>query len=138
VRFGKAGFYSNDLLDNAGHPSATRVLPELQRLHVGDWVPMFSRVDSTTAFRVQGFETGRFLVWAKPHSTSAWTLTPLPDARTRLAIRIRQRYDRRTPASALLTAVLMELADFPMMRRMLIGIKRRAEMSAGAGAPRPR
>jgi hypothetical protein len=128
--FGKAGFYSNDLLDNVGHPSATRLLPELQRLDVGDWVPMFSRVDNATAFKVQGFQPGRFLVWAKPDSTWAWMLAPLPGGRTRLVTRIRQRYDRRAPASALLTAALMELGDFPMMRRMLIGIRRRAESTA--------
>ena len=28
VGFGKAGFYSNDLLDNVGHPSADRILDE--------------------------------------------------------------------------------------------------------------
>jgi hypothetical protein len=30
VGFSKAGFYSNDLLDNAAHPSARRIIPELQ------------------------------------------------------------------------------------------------------------
>jgi hypothetical protein len=125
--FGKAGFYSNDLLDNAAHPSADRVLWEYQRLRIGDWVPMFSRVDNTTAFKVQGFQPCRFLVWAKPDSTWTWTLTPLPGGRTRLVTRLRQRYDWSRPAAAALTAVLMELADFPMMRRMLKGIKRRAE-----------
>ncbi len=128
--FGKAGFYSNDLLDNAAHASASRMLPGFQRIRVGDWVPMFSRVDNSTAFKVQGFQTGRFLVWAKPDSTWAWTLTPLPGGRTRLVTRIRQRYDRDAPAGAVLTFVLMEFADFPMMRRMLKGIKARAESTA--------
>jgi hypothetical protein len=128
--FGKAGFYSNDLLDNAAHPSAERVLPEFQRVRVGNWVPMFSRVDNSTAFKVQGFQPGRFLLWAKPGSTWAWTLTPLPGGRTRLVTRIRQRYDWQAPGAAVLTLVLMELADFPMMRRMLKGIKERAETPA--------
>ena len=128
--FGRAGFYSNDLLDNVAHPSARRLLPELQRIRVGSWVPMFSRVDNSTAFKVQGFQPARFLVWAKPGSTWAWTLTPLPGGRTRLVTRIRQRYDRDTPAAAALTFVLMEFADFPMMRRMLKGIKQRAEALA--------
>jgi hypothetical protein len=38
VGFGKAGFYSNDLLDNAGHPSADRVLDGFQHPEAGDWV----------------------------------------------------------------------------------------------------
>jgi hypothetical protein len=30
IGFGKAGFYSNDLLDNIAHPSADRILDEFQ------------------------------------------------------------------------------------------------------------
>ncbi len=127
VGFGKAGFYSNDLLDNVGHPSSDRVDPQLQRLHIGDWVPMFSKVDRTTAFRVHSFQAPQQLVWAKPDSTWAWRLVRVAPSRTRLVTRIRQRYAWRSPGRALSTAVLMELADFPMMRRMLKGIKQRAE-----------
>ena len=130
--FGRAGFYSNDLLDNVGHPSADRIDPRLQRLHIGDWVPMFSKVDERTAFRVHSFEAPQQLVWSKPDSTWAWRLTPVQPSRTRLVTRIRQLYDWRSPGSALVTAVLMEFADFPMMRRMLIGIKERAEFANGS------
>jgi hypothetical protein len=45
--------------------------------------------------------------------------------------RLRQRYDWSAPAGALVSVVLMEFGDFPMMRRMLKGIKERAE-AAGA------
>ena len=45
--------------------------------------------------------------------------------RTRLVTRLRQRYQL---TSALpVTVALMELADFPMMRQMLRGIRSRAE-----------
>jgi hypothetical protein len=132
VGFGKAGFYSNDLLDNVGHPSAERIDPQLQRVQVGDWVPMFSKVDERTAFRVHSFEASRHLVWSKPDSTWAWRLTPLQPSRTRLVTRIRQLYDWHAPGSAVVTAVLMEFADFPMMRRMLKGIKERAESADGS------
>jgi hypothetical protein len=127
VGFGKAGFYSNDLVDNVGHPSADDILPEYQRLRVGDWVPMFSKVDEVTAFKVKEFERGRYLLWSKPDSTWAWTLTPLPGGRSRLVTRLRGRYEWSEPAGALLSAVLLEFGDFPMMRRMLKGIKQRAE-----------
>ena len=43
VGCGRAGFYSNDLLDNLGRPSATTIVPELQHLQVGQWVPMSRR-----------------------------------------------------------------------------------------------
>ena len=38
---GRAGWYSYDRLDNAGVPSATEIIPELQRLAVGDLIPMW-------------------------------------------------------------------------------------------------
>jgi hypothetical protein len=119
--------YSNDLLDNAGHPSAVEILPEYQRLRLGDWVPMFSRIDDATAFKVIELEPAEHLLWGKPDSTWAWTLRPLPGARTRLVTRLRCRYDWSAPASAALSAALLEFGDFPMMRRMLKGIKQRAE-----------
>jgi hypothetical protein len=133
VGFGRAGFYSNDLLDNVAHPSASQIQPELQTLAVGDWIPMFKKVDETTAFRVHTFEPGSYLVWAKPDSTWAWTLTPEPNGGTRLVTRLRCRYGWDAPGAALASMILIELGDFPMMRRMLKGIKQRAERrSTGA------
>jgi hypothetical protein len=52
-------------------------------------------------------------------------LRPLPGGRTRLVTRLRQRY--RLSFGAVLTVVLAEFGDFPMMRKMLLGIKERAE-----------
>jgi hypothetical protein len=45
----RAGFYSNDLLDNLGHPSATTIVPSLQHLQIGQWVPMSRRPRLPTA-----------------------------------------------------------------------------------------
>jgi hypothetical protein len=126
VGFGRAGFYSYDLLDNLGRPSATTIRPELQDLRVGDPIPMSGKVSETTAFRVQAMSPERELVWRKPDSTWAWRLTPVEPSGTRLVTRLRQRYG---PGS-LLALLLLELADPPMMRRMLLGIKQRAELSA--------
>jgi hypothetical protein len=126
--FGRAGFYSYDLLDNAGRPSADRILPAYQSPRVGDWVPMAGTISETTAFRIAGFEPGRWLLWEKPHSTWSWKLVPLPGGRTRLVTRLKDRYDwRGSPGGALLSLVLFELGDFPMMRRCLLGVARRAE-----------
>lgn len=59
----RAGFYSNDLLDNLGHPSAMTILPELQDLQVGNWVPMSPAATPTgrTAFKVHSFEVNEWL-----------------------------------------------------------------------------
>ena len=127
----RAGFYSYDLFDNAARPSADRILPQFQATRVGDWVPMSSTVNETTAFKVKAFEPNQWLLWAKPHSTWSWTLTPVDGGRTRLATRLKENYDwRSSPGLALLTLILFELGDFPMMRKLLVGIRWRAERLA--------
>ena len=129
----RAGFYSYDLLDNLGRPSAEAILPAWQHPCVGDLAaPMASPPTDQTSFRVAQVEPPASLVWTKPDSSWAWALTPLPGARTRLVTRLKQRY-RPVPA-ALMTVVLAEFGDFPMMRKMLLGIKRRAEGMAVAPA----
>ena len=134
VGFGRAGFYSYDLLDSLGHPSADRIVPELQAVHVGDWVPMSPTVNETTAFKVDSMEPPVSLVWRKPDSTWAWRLDPAGDG-TRLVTRLRIVYDWRKRGSALLSVILIEFGDFAMMRRMLKGIRRRAEAAARGRRP---
>jgi hypothetical protein len=136
VGFGKAGFYSNDLLDNVGHPSAERILDEFQDPRIGDWVPMFSRVNDVTAFRVAALEAPRHLVWAKPDSTWAWRLRPAGSG-TRVVTRLRILYRWQQPAGALLSLLLNELGDFPMMRKMLRSLRGRAERSQAEAAVMP-
>lgn len=131
----RAGFYSDDLLDNLAHPSATSVIPELQHLRIGQWVSMSPGEPSDrTAFKVASYVENESLLWAKPDSTWSWRLTELPGGRTRLVTRVRARYDWSHPFDAALGVLLMELGDFAMMRRMLRGIKERAE-SLAAGVP---
>jgi hypothetical protein len=71
------------------------------------------------------------MVWAKPASTWSWQLTPLPAGRTRLVARLRQRYRWDRP-QVLADLLLMELADFFMMRKELLAIRERAEAAAPA------
>lgn len=130
----RAGFYADDLLDNLGRPSADAIVPEFQHLKVGQWVPMAPTPTDVTAFRVAGFAENEWLLWQQPMSTWAWTLTPLPADQTRLVTRLRIRVDWRHPAAAVLSTVLNEFGDYPMMRRMLLGIRVRAERAAFAAA----
>jgi hypothetical protein len=124
---GRAGFYSYDLLDNLGHHSADHVLAAFQHVSVGDLAaPMTRSPSEHTSFRVRAFETNEFLVWTKPDSSWTWTLKALPGGRTRLVTRLLCRYDLRRP-STLATVALMEVGDFPMMRKELLGIRERAE-----------
>jgi hypothetical protein len=126
----RAGFYTYALLDNAGYESADEVIEEYQDPKVGDWMPMAGKVSETTAFKVRAFETDEWLLWGKPDSTWAWKLIALPDGGTRLITRLKQRYQWESPAMALFTLVLLEFGDFPMMRRVLKGIKSRAERAS--------
>jgi uncharacterized protein YndB with AHSA1/START domain len=125
----RAGFYSNDLLDNLGHPSATTIVPSFQILEIGQWIPMSPWVapSERTALIVDSFEVDDWLLWTKPDSTWAWRLTPTKDGGTRLVTRIRVAYDWGHPLTAVLGVLLMEFGDFAMARRMLRGIKSRAE-----------
>jgi hypothetical protein len=126
----RAGWYSNDLLDNLAHPSATTIVPQLQHLEVGQRVSMAPTPSEITAFKVHAFEVNRWLLWSKPDSTWVWRLSPLDGNQTRLVTRIYALRDWRHPLTALVAAVLMEFGDFAMCRRMMRGIKTRAESLA--------
>jgi hypothetical protein len=125
----RAGWYSDDLLDNLGRASAREILPALQHLEVGQWIPMSpsGEPNETTAFRVAGYEVDRWLLWTKPDSSWVWQLTPTTTGGTRLVTRVHAARDWRKPGTALLGVLLMEFGDFAMMRRMLLGIAERAE-----------
>jgi hypothetical protein len=132
----RAGWYSNDLLDNLARRSATTILPEFQHMEIGQWVPMApSPPTDRTALKVHSFAVNSWLLWTKPDSTWSWQLNPTPSGGTRLVTRIHVTYDWRHPVTAFLGVVLMEFGDFAMLRRMLRGIKARAEAIAPVDRP---
>ena len=128
VGVGRGGFYSYDWLDNHGRHSSRVVLPEWQEPRVGDLAaPMVDAASEQTSFRIHIADQPHTLVWSKADSTWTWLLTPIDGGRrTRLVTRLRSRYDWSSPG-VLVSVALLELADFPMMRRMLLGIRQRAE-----------
>jgi hypothetical protein len=136
VGFGRAGWYSYDWLDNLGRPSADRIIPELQAIGIGDWIPMSGKVDERTAFRVAAFEPNRLLLWTKPDSTWAWMIEPIDEQHTRVVSRLRCHHEPGT-LLGLAGILLMELGDFPMFRKLLLNLRRRAEDLAAARAASP-
>ena len=46
IGYKRAGFYSWDILDNDGIPSAERIIPEYQNLKVGDILPLSEETDA--------------------------------------------------------------------------------------------
>jgi hypothetical protein len=131
----RGGFYTYDQVDNAGEPSADRIIQEYQDLNVGDEIPMWHEAHGLSiAYKVESFVVPDWMLWVhrphadeEPDSTWSWRLTELPTGGTRLATRMKQDYRWQTPRLALFNLVLMELGDFAMERRMLKGIKARAE-----------
>ena len=123
----RAGFYTYALLDNAGLESADRILEEYQPPRMGDWMPMAKQVNDTTAFKVKAFAINEWLLWEKPDSTWAWKLVPLEGRAHAAHFTLEATVRVEDTGSAILTLVLLEFGDFPMMRRVLKGIKARAE-----------
>lgn len=126
VGYRRAGWYAGDLLDNFARPSVRRIVPELRDLHVGQWLSMVPNPSERTAFLVDSFEEPSWLVWRTPNRSWSWRLIALPCGRTRLVNRLKTRYEWRRPLVPI-TVLMMECADYPMMRRMLRGIRDRAE-----------
>jgi hypothetical protein len=134
VGVGRAGWYADDLLDNFGRPSARQIIPDLQDIHVGQWLPWLPHPSQRTAFEVDSYSAPQWLLWRTPNRTWAWRLVPLPGQQTRLISRMRTLYEWSRPL-VLGTVLLMEVADFAMMRRMLRGIRDRAETEHRHRAP---
>lgn len=126
IGFGRAGWYSYDVLDNLGHHSAERIIPELQHIEVGDLIPVGP--GENAGMRIKAFEPNQWVLWSEPNqvTTWVWSLEPTPSGHTRLITRIRSRSSWRHPTTAI-WLLLVEVTDFPMMRKCLLGIKRRAE-----------
>jgi hypothetical protein len=129
IGYGRAGWYSYDLLDNLGRPSAERILPELQQLRVGDWISMGGKPRPATAMRVRAFEPNRWLLWEHQGCPWVWVLQPIDQETTRLITRGRNRYTWKDVVFPL-GPVLMEVGDPFMMRKQLRNLKRRAELLA--------
>jgi hypothetical protein len=125
----RGGLYSYDWLDRLfrilDRPSASRVLPEFQRLAVGDTIRLGPREELT----VTSLDANRSLVLGYHAHAFEWVwqfgLYPLDDWRTRLVSRGTERY--KHTFGAWLFMRVMEPAAFLMTRRMLLGVKQRAE-----------
>ena len=126
----RGGLYSYDWLDRLfgylDRPSANIILPEFQHLAVGDKVPIGPR----ETLSVAALQPCRSLVLSHHSRGLTWVwefgLYPIDEYRTRLVSRGIE-YVANTLIAWLFLRV-MEPAAFVMTRRMLIGLKKRAEM----------
>lgn len=121
----RAGWYSYDGLDNGGVPSADRIVPELQRVEVGDIFPMTPAADD--GFVVRAVEPERALALGDAAGSATWTfvLEPLGEMHTRLIARVRGGFERL--AVGLMMGLVWRPVHFGMQRRQLLNLKRYAE-----------
>jgi hypothetical protein len=121
----RAGWYSYDWLDNRGKPSAEVILPELQHTRPGDLIPMSP--DSKQGPYVKDFVPNLWMLWGDKAGgmTWIWGLYPVDENHTRLITRVRLKYHWFSPS--IIFELLIEFTDIIMMRKCLLGIKRRAE-----------
>ena len=150
--WGRGGWYSWDLLDNAGRRSATEVHPEWQNLAVGDQLQFWALGRVMDAYRVAVIEPNRFLGlygytdlggrWLDPtqprpssYMEALWgfLLNELPDGRTRLVISGYQTF-RPVWVERFIASWLLISLSWPMQARMMAVLKRNIERAVRAGA----
>jgi hypothetical protein len=137
---GRGGFYSYDWLENVlgfDIHSADRVVSEWQQIEVGDEV----RLAATVGLKAAIVEPGRALVLQgslplarRPPFESTWAfiLCEQPDGSTRLISRERYGYKRWW---APFVVEPTQAASFVMSRKMLLGIRERAERAPVSALP---
>jgi hypothetical protein len=124
--FGKAGWYSYDIIDNLGRRSATAIHPEWQDVHSGDAIPGglidfhadHVNAPHTLVMSLRG--NGRLV--KRICFSLAYELHDHP-AGTRLATRVRARID--LPFGGLLARYVLGPGDGIMLRKQLRNIARR-------------
>jgi hypothetical protein len=128
----RGGWYSYDWLDNRGHRSATRIVPELQHPAIGTIFPAMPGV--TEGFTLLAIEPERVLTlgWLAadgwPEVTWTFVLDEVAPGITRLVARARGGPGYRFHGlPLLLTRVAVRIVHFVMQRKQLLGIARRAE-----------
>lgn len=126
----RGGAYTYDWIENLlglNMHSVDVVLPEFQDPHVGDTIRL-----GPNRMRLERVEPERVLAWRSQDGNWVWTFTLVEtDRTTRLISRNRFRLPRLVDR---LGMAPMEPASLVMERKMLRGIKQRAERLAGDAA----
>ena len=119
----RGGAYTYDWIENLmglNMHSADRVLPEFQHPEVGEMIGY-----GTNRMRVERVEPERVLAWRSEDGNWVWTFV-LEDGGGSTRLISRNRF-RLPTLAARLGMIPMEPASLLMERKMLLGIKERAE-----------
>lgn len=128
--YGRAGFYGYDVLENLGSArglhSAVRIVPELQTLAVGDPLPL----SAAGGLVVHSITPPSSLVWSGKSGAYpgafTWALYPVDASHTRLVSRIQWSHHWTQPL-VLVMDLFTEFTDYLAVRKILLGVKDRAE-----------
>jgi hypothetical protein len=128
---GRAGAYTYDWIENLfglGMHSADVILPQYQHLKVGDTQRLGAR---GPLMRVAVLESERSVVLRSEDGNWVWAFSLMPvDAGTRLISRNRIAVPSAARLTRALYGYVMEPGSLIMERKMLLGIKQRAERLA--------
>lgn len=127
--FGRAGFYGYDLIENLGSGSGLRsaqtIVPAFQNPKPGDELPL----SLAATLQYGPIQPDRVMIWRSSDvpcdGTFVWELVPIDAGHTRLISRIRWNY-ANSPGGFVL-GLFTEFTDHVAIRRILRGIKDRAE-----------
>ena len=130
---GRAGWYSYDWIENLmglNVSSTDSIIPEFQQLEVGNTIPLAPGLEIPVKVLKPG-ETLLLVGHDPVVGDASWMfgLYPIDEQRTRLVTRTRNRWPM-TPGG-ILSLLFTEPGSFLMVRKMLLGIKRRAEQTSG-------
>jgi hypothetical protein len=128
---GRGGAYTYDWIENLfalDMHSANEILPQFQDLKVGDALPLGSKAPR---LRVEVLDPDRALVVRSEDGNWVWAFGLYPEGKhTRLVSRNRIKTPGASAPARLAYTVVMEPGSLVMERRMLLGIKQRAERLA--------
>jgi hypothetical protein len=125
----RGGLYSYDWLDRLfgilDAPSAERILPEFQQLRAGDVIPL----GAGPSWPVAAAEPGRLLILAPqaPGYEISWTFVLSEGTPGTMRLVTRVRAAMAATLGNRLATLALDPAAFLMTRKMLLGIKQRAE-----------
>jgi hypothetical protein len=130
---GRGGAYTYDWIENLlglNMRSASEILPQYQHLQVGDELPMGPGRPGMT---VEVLDPPRTLAVRVADQNWVWIFALVPEGEsTRLISRNRIATAALAPVGRLFYTVFMEPGSLVMERKMLLGIKQRAERTASA------
>jgi hypothetical protein len=121
----RAGWYSIDWMDNAGIKSSDKILPEFQKIEVGQFIPFTP--DQKNGMWVKEFKENEYILWVDKEgkATWLWYLYSVDNTRSRLVTRLRTKYNWK--GIWIIYYLLYDIGDIIMMSKCMKGIKKRAE-----------